>query len=247
MFAAASLPMYDWPEIRPFTDEFWAGFARHAGLSGVLDRRGSYSDLWRNPNLIFGQTCGYPFSHEFKGILKAIATPHYAANGCVGPRYSSVVFARQKCTLEDLCGARPAFNNPDSMSGMLALKLVFADLNKSGEFFAPATITGGHLDSLAAMQAKTVDVCAIDAVCVALAQKYRPHLLEGLHELARSPLVPGLPFVTRAGDVEKLRHALAATFEDKALMQAREGMLLCGHSILTPTDYDIIPQLEAAL
>jgi ABC-type phosphate/phosphonate transport system substrate-binding protein len=247
MFAAASLPMYDWPEIRSFTDQFWKGFARHAGLAGALDRRGSYSDLWRNPNLIFGQTCGYPFSHEFKGILKAIATPHYAVNGCVGPRYSSVVFARRKYALEELRGARPAFNNPDSMSGMLALKVVFAALNSGGEFFAPAIVTGGHLESLAAMQAKTVDVCAIDAVCVALAGKYRPHLLEGLHEIARSPLVPGLPFVTRAGDVEKLRHALRTTFEDKTLKEAREGMLLSGHSILTPADYDIIPQLEAAL
>ena len=72
----ASLPMYDWPEFREHTDAFWQGFAGHAQLTGELERKHFYVDVWRNPGLVFSQTCGYPFTHEFKDLLNYIATPH---------------------------------------------------------------------------------------------------------------------------------------------------------------------------
>ena len=80
-----------------------------------------------------------------------------------------------------------AVNTPDSMSGMLALKLVFAPLAEQGRFFSRAVETGGHLASLAAVQSGDADVCAIDCVCVAMAKRYRPSALEGLVEIGRSP------------------------------------------------------------
>ena len=83
---------------------------------------------------------------------------------------------------------------------MLALKLVFAPHARDGRFFSRAIETGGHLNSLAAVRKGLADVCAIDSVCVALARRYRPEALEGLVEIARSPAVPGLPWITRAGD-----------------------------------------------
>ena len=244
MFAAASLPMYDWPEIRPFTDQFWKGLARHAGLAGTLDRNGTFDAPWRNPGLQFSQTCGYPFTHEFKDMLTYVATPHYAAEGCSGAFYSSFIFAREALTLGELQGARPAVNARDSMSGMLALKLVFSPLAQGGEFFAPALITGSHRTSLMAVREGRADVCAIDAVCVGLARKHSPQDLEGLVEIARSPLVPSLPYVTRAGDVNKLRQALTKTMIDPDLVEARAALLLLDVSVLGDGAYDIIPQLE---
>jgi hypothetical protein len=59
----ASLPMYDWPEIRSATDAWWAGIARHAGLGFPLTRVPDYAELWRRDDLVFSQTCGYPFTH----------------------------------------------------------------------------------------------------------------------------------------------------------------------------------------
>ena len=32
----ASLPMYDWPEVRDATDAWWHGLARHIGVAGEL-------------------------------------------------------------------------------------------------------------------------------------------------------------------------------------------------------------------
>jgi len=245
--AVASLPMYDWPEVQSATDAFWAGVARHAELSGRLSRTGSYDALWRNPSLTFSQTCGYPFTHEFKGLLKYIGTPHYLVDGCEGASYRSIIFAREQLRPRDLKGARPAVNSRDSMSGFLALKAVFAPLAGHGEFFAPALVSGGHLNSMAAVREGRADVCAIDAVCVGLARKHRPQDLDGLFEIARSPVVPGLPYVTRAGEVAPLRWAVAAALADSELAEARAALLIGGFSVLPEEAYGQILALEDAL
>lgn len=233
--------MYDWPEVRPFTDEFWAGLARHLGAAGSeLTRAGDFTSTWRDPNLFFSQTCGYPFTHDFKGILAYVATPTYYAEGCGPASYCSFIFAGQKQDARDIPKLKPAINSWDSMSGMLALRLVGGDLSDP-------LVTGSHLASLAAVQKGEAEVCATDSVCVAMARRYKPDVLEGLVEIARSPQVPALPFVTRAGDVEKLRAGLKAAFADPALKAAREKLLLKDVSVLPDGAYDVITQKEAAL
>jgi len=236
-----SLPMYDWPEVRPFTDEFWSGLARHLGTeAGKLVRGGDFTASWREPNLLFSQTCGYPFTHDFKGILTYVATPSYDADGCGSGTYRSFIFAREKKDARDIPGLKPAINSWDSMSGMLALRLVGGNLSE-------AVVTGSHLASLAAVQSGAAEVCATDSVCVAMARRYKPEVLEGLVEIVRSPEVPALPYVTRAGDVGKLRTALSAAFADPEMKNAREKLLLKDVVVLPEGAYDVILQKEAAL
>lgn len=243
----AALQMYDWPEVREATDLWWRGVARHLGVDLPLSRPGEFTAPWFREDLLFGQTCGYPFTHALKGKVKLVGTPHYAADGCDGPAYCSVAFAREALPLEELRGRMAAVNTPDSMSGMLALKLVFAPLADHGKFFAGAVETGGHLASLAAVQAGEADVCAIDCVCVALARRYRSSALEGLVEIARSPAVPGLPWITKAGDVTALRAALRKAFADPDLAGARDALLLEGFSELPVSAYDRITDLETTM
>ena len=244
MFAKASLPMYDWPELRAATDAFWVGLAPYARVSGVLDRRGRYDQLWRDPALIFSQTCGYPFTHEYAGVLKYVATPHYAADGCDAANYSSLIFAREALRPAQFEHAKPAVNSLDSMSGMLALKLVFAAHPRA---LAAPLMTGSHMQSMAAVQAGIADVCAIDAVVVAMARIHRPQLLAGLFEIARSPKVPGLPFVTRSANVVILQDALHKVFADPALAKVLGALLLTGFSILPDDAYTAIERLDAQL
>jgi ABC-type phosphate/phosphonate transport system substrate-binding protein len=243
----ASLPMYDWPEVREATDRWWAAIATHLGLAATLQRGGDHTALWRRPDLAFSQTCGYPFTHEFRGKLKLVAAPHYGVDGCDGANYRSMVFARESKPLAAWRGGIAAVNNPDSMSGMLALKLVFGPLARDGQFFAGAIATGGHIDSLIAVRDGKADVCATDAVCVALARTYRPECLEGLVEIARSPMVPSLPYVTVSGGVALLRGALAAAFADPDLRQTRDQLFLTGYSALEPRAYDRITELETGM
>jgi ABC-type phosphate/phosphonate transport system substrate-binding protein len=243
----ASLPMYDWPEIREDTDRFWAALARELGVSVELWRGADYTAAWQNPGLLFSQTCGYPFTHTLRGQVKLVATPHYAADGCEGPNYRSILFAREVKPLSAFRGAKPAYNGADSMSGMLALKLAFAPYAEHGRFFKSAVETGSHIASLQAVQAGRADVCAVDCVCVALAKKYRPSLLQELHEIGRTPMVLGLPFITRLDDVTNLRAALLRVFADDRLQEARSRLLLSGVSVLPEQDYDKIVELESAM
>jgi ABC-type phosphate/phosphonate transport system substrate-binding protein len=241
-----SLPMYDWPEIGEATDAWAQGILRHLGEAGAkLDRNPDYFSLWRRPDLGFSQTCGYPFTHEFQGRLAYVATPHYAVPGCEGANYCSFIFARERRPLVDFRLSRAAVNNPDSMSGMLALKLIFAPYAEAGRFFSDVVESGSHVRSMLAVRDGKADICAIDSVCVALARRYRPDYLEGLVEIARSPQVPSLPFVTAPGrDPAALRLALAQAFADPHLAPAREALFLAHHSVLAEGAYDLILKLE---
>ena len=243
----ATLPMYDWPEVSSATDAWWRGLARHIGSDLPLSRTPDYAAAWERPELLFSQTCGYPFTHALAGKVKIVATPHYAVDGCEGPLYRSIIFAREKKHLEEFQGATAAVNTPDSMSGMLALKLVFAPLAEQGRFFGKVIASGGHANSMSAVRDGRADVCAIDAICVALARAYRPDALKGLVEIARSPQVPGLPFITNGGNPEKLREGLLRAFADPDLKDARDRLFLSGYSVMAKQDYARITELEAAI
>jgi len=243
----AALQMYDWPEMRAATDGWWAGIARHLGVAPALSRPDDFTAPWHSDELLLAQTCGYPLTHALKGQVSYVATPHHDADGCTGASYCSMIFAREMCRPEDLRGAVAAVNTPDSMSGMLALKLVFAPHAREGQFFSRAVETGGHLNSLAAVREGRADVCAIDSVCVALARRYRPEALAGLAEIARSPAVPGLPLITRVGRPQELREGLRLAFADPELQEVRAALLLSGVSVLDEQAYDRINRLEAEM
>ncbi|CAN5446193.1 PhnD/SsuA/transferrin family substrate-binding protein [soil metagenome] len=247
----SSLPMYDYDELQAETGAFWGAIAARLGVRIQLDRDPDHTAAWRRPDLLFSQTCGYPFTHDFKEKLRLVATPHYVVDGCDGPYYQSMVFAREARPLESFAGACAAVNNADSMSGMLALKLIFAPLAKDGVFFSQAIETGGHTRSMIAVRDGLADICAIDAVCTAFARRYRPDLIEGLVEIARSPMVPSLPFVTAGtasdAQVARLRDALAAVFADPSLAEVRDRLFLAGLSFLDASDYDRIPALERGM
>jgi ABC-type phosphate/phosphonate transport system substrate-binding protein len=245
----ASLPMYDLPEIRRATEEWWQGLSRYMGLACPLDWGVDYRRPWGDPQLVLSQTCGYPLTHDFRGRLRVLATPHYEADGCDGPLYCSIVLAREAIEPAQLRGRVAAFNSPDSMSGALALKLVFAPYARGGRFFSRAISTGSHLDSLAAVRSGEADVCAVDAVTLALLRLHRPEALDSLVEIGRSPHVPALPYVTSAArprsDVARFREAIMKASGDPALAAPREALLLKGFSMLDDADYDRILILEA--
>jgi ABC-type phosphate/phosphonate transport system substrate-binding protein len=239
--------MYDLPEINWATDAWWRGLARHIGVDCQLERDPDYRRRWDSPDLVFSQTCGYPLTHSLRNKVGLIATPHYDAEGCEGPLYCSIVLAREASAPEKFRGKVAAYNGPDSMSGMLALKLTFAPLAEHGRFFSRAIETGSHLNSLDVVRTGEADVCAIDAVTLALARRYRPRAVEGLVEIARSPRVPGLPFITsgkRNAERAAFLEGLARAFSDPELAHVRSALLLTGYSVLRESNYETILRLE---
>src|SRR4051794_25323760 len=115
----ATLPMYDLPEAAEATAELWHGLARHFRNAGIEEVPADYTRQpelpahWFSPDLLFSQTCGYPLRHAVKGRLQLVATPCYAAAGCEGPSYRSILLVAKSSSarsLADLQGARVAFN-----------------------------------------------------------------------------------------------------------------------------------------
>ena len=78
---------------------FLAGMAERLRAVGVdtplgLTRSGEIEAEWRYPNLLFGQTCGYPYRKALQETVTLIATPEYAFPGCEGLTRRSCVIRR---------------------------------------------------------------------------------------------------------------------------------------------------------
>ncbi|MGO1080670.1 phosphate/phosphite/phosphonate ABC transporter substrate-binding protein [Inquilinus sp. CA228] len=251
---AASLPMYDLPEIRWATDALWSAVAARLAAAGIaappaLSRGPTTHELWTDPALLLSQTCGNPYVRHHRDRLRLVATLRYAAPGCDGPRYRSQLVVRADAPgdgLADFRGAVCALNSWDSLSGWVALAAALPE----PRFFRGALVTGAHVDSLAAVVEGEADIAAIDCVTHALLQRHRPGALAGLRVIGRTAPAPGLPLVTRrdADDatVEALRSALRGALADPALAEARAALLIEGIEILGEADYDAIPPLPVS-
>lgn len=255
----ASLPMYDLPELRDVLDAWWRGLEREFRAEGVtdvpasLDRRPGYRDVWLLPDLLISQTCGYPLTHELRGRVALLATPCYAAAGCHGAEYCSLVIVAADdpaADITDLRGRRCAINSPDSQSGANALKALIASRGGHGRFFGSVAVSGGHAAGLAMVASGDADVMAIDCVSHALLTRYRPNALVGTRVLCRTLSAPNLPYVTRvtadADLLRRLRAGLARAFAEPQLADLREAMLLAGLAELPLSDYDRIVEMEVA-
>ena len=251
--------MYDLPEVGEWTDGLWtaiAGELREGGVRDVpdaLERPGDHHDAWRPEGLLLSQSCGYPVATAYRGTLRVVATPHYAASGCEGHRYSSVVVVRassRATTLGALRGAVCAFNARDSQSGYNALRAVVAPIAGGRRFFARTVETGAHAASIEAVRAGRADVCSVDCVTWALLARYRPSALDGLVVLASTQRMPGLPLVTAAdrsdASLDSIRHALGRAFSRPDLAETREALLIRGLSMLPVDAYEPLLALERA-
>src|SRR4029079_16987310 len=154
----AGLPMYDPTELRREVDAWWAGLAaafRAEGIADVpdaLDRDLSFDRLWRSPDLLVAQACGYPMMGGWAADLRYVATPRYAAPGCDGTSYCSwivVPATSPYTTLEDLRGRLCSINGRNSHSGYNALRGHIAPLARDGRFFGSVSVSGGHSESIA--------------------------------------------------------------------------------------------------
>lgn len=252
--------MYDLPALRPVNDLWWAALRdrlRAAGIANAPESRIPVTDReshWTDPALLFSQTCGYPLLFALGAAVELVATPCYDASGCDGPDYSSVLLVREDAEadeLADLRGTTVTYNGADSQSGYNCLRVMVAPLARDGRFFQRAWRSGGHLESAAAVAAGEADVCAVDCVTWALAERTGA-APSGLRILQRSPSAPSLPWITAAGQdrrvVAALREALADMMRDAALAPVREALALKGMAVLPLAAYEPIRTMaDAAL
>ena len=251
-----ALPMYDLPELRPWTDRWWEGVRaalRRQGIAGLppkLERPASLHRFWLQEDLVLSQCCGHDFVHRLQGKVAVVATPSYDAPGCGDGRYRSFLVTRAD-EARDLGALRQgclAVNGTGSHSGWTALRHVLRGLENAPPVFWRIHLTGSHRASLKALREGKGDLAAIDAVTLALLLDVAPGEMEGLAVAAAGVAAPALPYVTNAArgpaEILALRRALVEAAADPALEEARRHLRLQGFVDPDEVDYNRILEME---
>lgn len=178
-----------------------------------------FPTLFRHPKLLLAQTCWGPMELGLAEHVRVVGQPSYdGIAGGQGESYSSAIVMRRgppvggSLPLDLLRGKRFAFNNRDSMSGLIGIT---RDLEASGEslaIFSDAIETGGHRLSIVAVADGDADVAAIDCRSWALAQCFEPKAAE-LAVVGWTVLRKGLPFITARETPERVVAALQAALK----------------------------------
>lgn len=257
MTGVASLGMYDGGSLGPANDALWAWIAGRlaargvAGVPAALDRSRPVAAIWDDPGLLLAQTCGYPLATDLRDRLRYVATPHYAAPGCVGADYRSRIVVRADDPAErlaDLRGRRLALNDRRSNSGMNMLRAMIAPLAGGRPFFAGVVETGAHRASIAAVARGTADVAAIDTVTFAALARDAPALVACVRTVAWSDASPGLPFVTGIATppetLAHLRAVLAGAWQDPAIAPVLATLMIAAIGVVPIARYDRLRRME---
>jgi ABC-type phosphate/phosphonate transport system substrate-binding protein len=252
----AALPMYDFPEIAWANDALWRRMAARLRARGLeapaeLTRGADLLALWRDQNLVFGQTCGYPLSRELRDAVVIIATPEHGFPGCEGASHRSYLVCRAGDPRRELAAfreSRAAVNAWHSNTGMSLFRATIARVARGAPFFASVIATGSHAASLEAVADGRAELAAVDCVTFGLMRRFRPGLINRIRIVAESPLSPGLPFVASArrpgSTVAAVRDALVAAVADLSLAKALAALGLTGLRMTTPADYERVLEIE---
>lgn len=229
--------------------------AQQLWLKAILERLGAQHldatgldllQLWRSPNLLLAQTCGYPLMTQLRGEVQVIGRPVYRLPHSAAGSHCSLLLVREddpRQSLADFFGSHGLINGEDSNSGMNLLRHRLAPLQRDGRFFAQVSVTGGHRDSLRWLREGRGDLAAIDSVTYDyLARDHSDEVL-GLRILTTSAPGPCLPYITALDvDPEPIRLAM-----NEALQASPEvaAILAIEHVLAaTEADYQVLLDYE---
>lgn len=237
--------MYDWPETTPDWDRFWEKLREAIESKGVpapqcLARTGDHRADWTDPDLLVGQTCGWPFVSHLVGKVEPFARFDFGLGGTKG-NYHSVIIASsaQKEALALIMdqGAAIAINGFDSQSGFRSLStLLAAPLELPVDRFV---VTGGHRNSVKAVAEGQAAFAAIDAVSWRLAQQYEP-AANRVREIGRTGSAPGLPLITSLKYAQFGPALLQAMADTVAMLAPQMAIGLKGVVAAKAADYAVL-------
>ena len=189
---------------------------------------------WRQPTLLLSQTCGYPLVTQLPEV-QTVGCFHYAAPGCEGRRYRSLLVVREADShrmLGHFFGRRAVCNAEHSQSGYNVLRKMVAPLSREGRFFSAVMFSGSHRQSLRELQQENADIAAIDCVTYALLQRHQPHI--GTYTYKDIVIENGIPAIIDKELFETVQRRLSKTATAPARGKAKvdyllSGKLFCGH------------------
>ena len=154
--------------------------------------------LMRDPQMLIGQTCGYPLMSKLMQTVTPICVPVMDVAGCHGKYYSSLLVVPVSSEIHSLADCYQkiaAINTSDSNSGMNVLRHAVAPLSMGKPYFSEIRKTGSHLQSLTEVAKEKAQVAAIDAVSFSFIQDAWPDLVASVRRIGYTEKTCGLPFV----------------------------------------------------
>ncbi len=240
----AHLGMYPFAHLNDAYDELWkAVAARIDGAPDFLDRSLDLHTAWHSPELLVGQTCGWPLVTQLEHVVEVIGAfdvnVPFASNG----RYRSVLVASKPIGIEEL-RRNPttvvAVNGYESLSGWVSLQWAWGG--------RPATLleTGGHVLSMRAVASGEAHVASIDAMSFEFLAQVEPTTVGRLHIIGHGPSVGTLPLVMAkklASRRAEVRAAFAAAMLDPALSATLARLRINGFVQCELSDYESLRSL----
>ncbi len=240
----ASLGMYPFAHLHAAYDELWSAIRSRLGdAPGALDRDIELHAAWSRPDLLLGQTCGWPLVQQLAGEVAVVGAFDVAVPFASGGRYRSVLVASKPLGVDEW-KADPhtvvAMNNPDSLSGWVSMQWAWGGV--------PANVltTGGHALSMRAVAAGEAHLASIDAMSFAFLTETEPTVGGRVHVIGHGPSVPSLPLVMAAALADRrdeVRAAVAAAVADPALAEACARLRIRGFVPFGFEDYASLPEL----
>lgn len=197
----ASLPMYMRPENEEAYIRFWQIIRSELTCLNNVPKYLSKADgidHWKNPDLVFSQTCGMPYRLHLKDHVQLIGTPDYGLMNCPPGYYYSILIANKndpRGSLADFSLAKLAVNSTISQSGYAAPQ---TEAHKLGFRFANLILTGAHINSAKHVATGDADIAAIDAVSWSDIQRYDTFSSD-LKVVGHTDPTPGLPYICAKG------------------------------------------------
>ena len=237
----ASLPMYDWPQLRHAHHAYWREIQNQLSRLGIaapdeLTIAGEGVEFWSNPDLIFSQTCGLPFKKYLAEKVQLVGTPDFSVPNCPPGYYCSYFVVRQddpRSSLSQFADATFAYNSQESQSGFAAAKSCADDF---GLWFAKCLQSGAHVKSAQMVSQGDADIAAIDAVSWRFIDRYET-FSDRLRILETTKPTPGLPYITSTAFNAELIFAAVEKAFNKLSSDTRQDLTIKGMIQIPKKDY----------
>jgi ABC-type phosphate/phosphonate transport system substrate-binding protein len=240
----ASLGMYPFAHLRDAYDHLWSAIlSRLPGAPESLSHQLDLHDVWQHPELLLGQTCGWPLVTALPDVV-VVGAFDMAVPFARGGRYRSVLIASKPLGIDhwrSSADTRVAINGYDSLSGWVSLCSAWGEL--------PATVleTGAHVDSMRAVAEGRAEVASIDAVSFEFIAESMPAVAGRVNVIGHGPMVPSLPLVmapANAHRLDEVRSAIAAAVTDPAVAAECRRLRISGFVPFDRSDYLPLLALE---